>query len=267
MLIRTLMTRSDSIKLALMRTGSLISILVLLQAVPSFLPAAVNAADTKSESAKRLFFEQLERPDQKLNLGLAYWIELRRDGKTYRCNNKFQFKSGDHIRFHIIPNTDGYAYIVLNKSSSGRQGILFPSAQTGTDNHLKSGKDYALPTQADLQFDANPGVEKVSLIYSRTPITAETCLKIPAERTALVSAHADGAKDLVPTRMQLSWDDTAPVIIPEDILAQNASDGVNGAGSIAKDASELDLNDASLVTIVYNDPEGILSADVALKHL
>ncbi len=187
---------------------------------------------------------------------ISYWIELYRDGKVYRCNNKLAFKSGDAIRFHVIPQTDGYAYIMMKQSSSGKKALLFPSKLNGENNFLNAGTDYPLPYKEWLTFDNTPGIEKVSLLFSRHKVASETELSPPTHLTAFVSNDMTGAKDLVPTRMQLSWDDPTPVIMPDQIgnnekLAQNNS---------------AQQSTGSLVKVVFNDPTGMLAVDVALAH-
>lgn len=146
---------------------------------------------------------------------LTYWIELKRNGKTFRCNNKTQFQSGDEIRFHLRAGVDGYAYILMQQGSGGARAMLFPEQRTGTNNAIVGGKDCAIPTMTYLRFDENPGVEKVSLIFSKKPMNIDKVLRDPHTVTAYVSQDRTGAKDLVPTRMQLSWDDTAPVLMPK----------------------------------------------------
>jgi alpha-beta hydrolase superfamily lysophospholipase len=150
----------------------------------------------------------------KASSNLTYWIELKRDGKTFRCNNKTQFKSGDEIRFHMRAGVDGYAYILLQQGSGGARAVLFPEQRTGTNNVIASGKDCAIPTMTYLKFDDQPGVEKVNLIFSQHPMDVNHVLHDPNTVTAYVSPDKSGSKDLVPTRMQLSWDDTNPVLIP-----------------------------------------------------
>ncbi|MBI4534337.1 MAG: DUF4384 domain-containing protein [Candidatus Melainabacteria bacterium] len=221
--------------------------------------------------AKQTFWNQLDKPGQKVNLGVAYWIELIRADKSYRCNNKFAFHSGDTIRIHMIPNTDGYAYIVLKSGSRGDKAVLFPGPKSGMDNHVLGGRDYVLPTTAVLKFDNDPGTETLSLIFSRKTVDVEKYLDTNYEEKVVVSAS--GAKDLVPTRMRLCWDDPIPVIIPHELLAQ-----ANGQGG-SKDAQlnkPVDVTgqmpsairlEGSLVTVVHNDPDGVLTVDVALEHL
>ncbi len=182
--------------------------------------------------------------------GLSYWIELNRNGKIYRCNNKMAFKSGDSIRFHLIPQADGYAYVLMKQGSSGKKNLLFPSAITGTNNYLKAGTDYPLPYKDWLTFDENPGIEKVSLLYSTKRIADESALCPPEHLTAFVSQDRNGAKDLVPTRMQLSWDDPTPVILPDQINQETLAS----------------TNSGSTVKVVFNDEASLMAVDVALAH-
>jgi acylglycerol lipase len=180
---------------------------------------------------------------------LDYWIELHRGNQTFRCTNKSAFRSGDKISFHVIPHEDGYAYIMLTSGSSGRQAILFPSAQTGLDNHLVKQKDYTLPTQTPLLFDKTPGTERVSIVFSKVPIDAQSYLERSRTQTGLiafVSPDRSGAKDLVPTRMKLTWeDDPSQLISPDDAAAQA---------------------NHRLVRLSDTGGGGVLAVDIALEH-
>ncbi len=147
---------------------------------------------------------------------ISYWIELNRKGKIFRCNNKMEFKTGDAIRFHLIPESDGYAYLVMKASTTGKSDVLFPNATYGTQNYLKKGQDYPIPAVGWMQFDAHPGTEQLGLVFGqdKVDVTAEKVRS--GELTCFVSPSDDGSKDLCPTRMKLSWDDPMPVMIPED---------------------------------------------------
>jgi alpha-beta hydrolase superfamily lysophospholipase len=147
---------------------------------------------------------------------ISYWIELNRNGKVFRCNNKMEFKSGDHIRFHLIPESDGYAYLVMKASTTGKSDVLFPNKTYGTQNYLKKGQDYPIPAVGWMQFDQNPGTEQLGLVFgqNKVDVTAEKLKN--GTLTCFVSTAEDGSKDLCPTRMKLSWDDPMPVMIPDD---------------------------------------------------
>jgi hypothetical protein len=157
--------------------------------------------------AKGLFFQQLEKPTENINTGLRYWIEMKRNGVTQRVSNKTQFRSGDSIRFHVRSNIDGYAYILLSNGSRGEHEVLFPDEKAGEKNRVGAGRDYVLPQDGALTFDENPGLEKLTLLLSRTPIDAQAYLAKPAgeKELTLIASASDGAKDLVPARIYVAY--------------------------------------------------------------
>lgn len=188
--------------------------------IAAFLPALIAlslppSVGAQEEGAKGLYFEQLEQPTRDLNTGVQYWIELHRARQVMRVTNKHSFKSGDQIRFHVKANINGYAYIVLRSGSQGEQSVLFP--EPGEDNRVRSGRDYALPKDGFLTFDSNPGLEKVTLLLSRTPLDAQAYLeKRDASETTLIASAMPGSKDLIPSKIVLAYSTpaTAPINIP-----------------------------------------------------
>src|SRR5438552_2181713 len=123
----------------------------------TFAGGSALAADT---GAKGLYFQQLDQPKAQLNTGVRYWVELSRNGQTMKVNNKMAFRSGDKIRFHVQPNIDGYAYILLRSGSRGEQSVLFPDPNRAESNNVTRGQEIVLPGDGYLTFDANPGIEK-----------------------------------------------------------------------------------------------------------
>lgn len=204
---------------------------------------ATKPPEAKVESAT-------ERVETLEGSGLSYWIEMARDGKIFRCNNKTEFRSGDQIRFHVIPDKDGYAYLVMRQGTSGNSMMLFPSAASGEGNYLRKGRDYVLPGKSWMQFDANPGLEKLSLVLSKEQINIDLKDFTSNILTCYVSPARDGAKDIVPTRMKLSWDDPKPVILPEDFAA----------------GAEIAAGAGSMVHLVSNAAGAYLAVDIALIH-
>src|SRR5262245_54790687 len=51
---------------------------------------------------------------------------------------------GDRVRFRFRSNYTGYLY-VLDRSTSGSYDILFPGAETGSQNKVEPGRDYIVP--------------------------------------------------------------------------------------------------------------------------
>lgn len=156
---------------------------------------------------------------------ISYWIELNRAGKIFRCNNKMEFKTGDAIRFHLIPETDGFAYLVMKAGTTGKSDLLFPNKAFGTDNQLKAGKDYAIPNEGWMQFDSNPGTERLGLVFAPEKFEVTDEMIKSGNLSCFAAAANEGKKEICSTRMKLSWDDPSPVMIPDDFspISQIAS--------------------------------------------
>jgi hypothetical protein len=163
--------------------------------------------ESATDGAKSLFFEQMDHPNDKMNTGIQYWIELTNNGRTVHANNKTSFHTGDKIRFHLKPNIDGYAYIVLRSGSKGEKAVLFPDASIKEENHIKRGREIVLPTDGFLTFDENPGTEKLTLLISRKPIDADAFLSDKKQDNApnVVAMAAPGCKDLIPNQVLVSY--------------------------------------------------------------
>jgi alpha-beta hydrolase superfamily lysophospholipase len=182
---------------------------------------------------------------------INFWVELNRDGKTFRCNNKMEFKSGDKIRFHLIPGSDGYAYLVMKAGTTGKSDVLFPKKEYGTHNYLTKGQDYSIPATGWMEFDQHPGTEELGLVFSNEKVAVTPQSLQDHTLTCFVSREESGAKDLCPTRMKLSWDDPTPVMLPDDFSAISQ---VENAG------------DSSLVHLMSTGPGGMVSANIELLH-
>ena len=178
--------------------------------------------------------------------GISYWIELLRGGKKYRCNSRTAFKSGDQIRFHVIPEVDGYAYVVLKQGSSGGKAVLYPP-QEKANNILRADVDYPLPYEGWLAFDNTPGIEKLSLVFSKHKVDTQ---RFTNDRIEVAYIGETGAKDIVPTRMKLSFDSEAPNIISADV---------------AESTTIAHGNKSNVTRLVCLDA-GMLAVDIALAH-
>ncbi|MBY0551268.1 MAG: DUF4384 domain-containing protein [Candidatus Obscuribacterales bacterium] len=160
-------------------------LIVLTLLVMIAVGAAAEAADEPGCS-KAIFREQMENPTEKLNTGVKYWIELYRGGKMTLVDNRTKFISGDKIRFRVIPNINGYAYIAMRKGSSGKAAVLFPPANS--PNKVIAGKKYSMPAVGFLTFDKQPGTEQLSLVVSRTPVNATSLLNMESQHSLVTVA-------------------------------------------------------------------------------
>jgi hypothetical protein len=221
--------------------------------------------------------DQLNKPGSKMNTGLQYWIELVRGGQKIKVNNKMAFKSGDKIRFHVRSNVNGYAYILLRNGSRGEQTVLFPDSSRNDDNKVARGTEYVMPSDGYLTFDANPGVEKLTLLLSSAQVDATAYLNDPNNERTLVASALEGSKDLIPSKILLSYAPPEAPPIPvappkmEPAVKNNKAASKTGkkpavAARPSAARAPKKPSDDPMVTVVYNDPKGVLAVDVALEH-
>jgi hypothetical protein len=172
------MKKSGSIFLAL-------SAILICQTLPAL----------AQSSAKGMFFEQLDAPRESINTGLKYWIQMRRDKKLSLVDNRIDFMAGDEIRFQIVPNITGYAYVVLQKGTTGQKKVLFPNSYE-PNGKVFSGRQYLLPTRGYLDVDAMPGTEIIRIVLSRRPLSQAALLKEEPSNTMKIAKGISGAEPI-----------------------------------------------------------------------
>lgn len=251
-------------------------------ALAQWSPAAQSG---KSNGAKDLYYQQLEKPQLAMNTGLQYWIELHRKGQKLKVTNKTKFYSGDKIRFHIRPNIDGYAYVFLKLGSKGNREVLFPLERFHDDNRISRGRVIAIPTQECdmLEFDNDKGKELVGIVLSRKPINAQQYLN--GSQTVIIASGIEGSKDLVPSRVMVQSASTqeapstnseittviapgVPSLISTTTSTATATPSTNST-STASSVANLppDKRDETGVTTVVQTEGGILGVDIEMDHL
>jgi hypothetical protein len=175
---------------------------LITAALPAF---SAGLADNSEPSSKDLFRTQLHNQKEEKNTGVQYWIELKRGSDHMKVSNKYAFKTGDQVRFHVIPNIDGYAYVLLKSGSRGERAVLFPNERANENNHVAHGRDVMIPGDGTyLQFDENPGTEQLSLVISRAPINATAYLE-QTNAPVMIASVEGGSKDLIPTKVYVSY--------------------------------------------------------------
>ncbi len=165
------------------------------------------------DGAKDMFAGQLNAADGSIkNIGLSYSIELRRQGKLYKVDNRFPFRSGDQIRFHVRPNVDGFMYIVLDDEQGGSPNLMFPRA--GDDkNAVVKGRSFTIPENGMLTFDNDAGVEALKLVLSAKTLDQKLD---HSRRTIVIHAKKDSQK--LPSDFFIDFsaiDPAAPLTIPD----------------------------------------------------
>jgi len=130
----------------------------------------------------------------------------KRDGAAWAAVEPGQvLANGDQIRFRVKPDFPGRLY-VLNRASTGRAQVLFPTSQTGEENRLAAGEEIVLPqTEGAFSISGPPGYEIVYWVAA--PRDSE--LADPAELRALLDRDPPGlmAGGATPPRLTPRCDD------------------------------------------------------------
>ncbi|HEY9787145.1 MAG TPA: DUF4384 domain-containing protein [Candidatus Obscuribacterales bacterium] len=184
------------------RRNQLITALTMLLAF-SMSSAGASIPDKKDSKTDPSYAKGLFR--EEAHPGFKYWLELNREGRVQRVSSQFPFKTNDKIRLHLTSSIDGYAYILLKSGSRGEKAVLFPDEKSGEDNRIFRGREYVLPADGFLTFDENPGKERLSLVLSKKPIDAVAFLDDTKEPITLIASAKDGSKDLIPTKIYVSY--------------------------------------------------------------
>jgi len=133
-------------------------------------------------------------------------------------------KSGQHFRFHFIPKTRGYLYIVGPGKGGNAQMMLLTARGAGKlkSNLVGGGADFAFPSMggARLKLDDNPGADEFTFIFSPTPIASPAFLAgeylhelTPAEVKALEDFRAQFKSDAPEVTVRGAGDDRRVVVL------------------------------------------------------
>jgi serine/threonine protein kinase len=133
-------------------------------------------------------------------------------------------KSGQRFRFHFIPKTRGYLYIVGPGAGGNAQVMLLTARGAGRlkSNLVGGGADFAFPSMggARLKLDDNPGADEFTFIFSPTPIASPAFLTgeylhelTPAEVKALEDFRAQFKSDAPEVTARGDGDDRRLVVL------------------------------------------------------
>jgi Domain of unknown function (DUF4384) len=114
----------------------------------------------------------------RLGLGLTLFMRDS-SGLAVRTEPSREFRKGDHVRFLIETNADGYLY-VFNTTDGGQPVMLYPDPELDeAGNYFQAHVPFEIPASVAaeerlrwLTFDEHPGAEKLYFVFTREPLTA-----------------------------------------------------------------------------------------------
>ncbi len=221
-----------------------------------------GAADNVTNAAENLnkayqaFMDQLNKPGDHINTGISYWIELQRDGQKSRASSKNAFHSGDKIRFHIKPNIDAYAYIVMLQGSNGDSAVLFPTANEPAKK-MVAGEEMIIPATEDdnawLKFDNNPGTEVLRIVVSRKKIDIDS-YEGTGIGGAVTIASADKS-DNIPDESSVGM-----------VVDEESDSKPSASRNLTVVTTKKHKGRRGETTVINGDPKKVLVVDIALSH-
>jgi len=114
----------------------------------------------------------------RLGLGLTLFMRDS-NGLAIRTDPAHEFQKGDHVRFLIETNADGYLY-VFNTTDGGQPVMIYPAPELDeAGNYFQAHVPFELPSSTTaeerlrwLTFDEKPGAEKLYFVFAREPLAA-----------------------------------------------------------------------------------------------
>ena len=113
-------------------------------------------------------------------MGLGLTLFMRDStGLAVRTDPSHEFRKGDHVRFLIETNADGYLY-VFNTTDGGQPVMLYPDPELDeAGNYFQAHVPFEIPSSVAaeerlrwLTFDEHAGAEKLYFVFTREPLSA-----------------------------------------------------------------------------------------------
>jgi len=141
------------------------------------------------------------------------------------------FSATDRLRFRVKSNFGGYLY-VMNQGTSGTYALLFPRADTGSDNRIEADREYVVPvTQGWFKVAGPPGQDIVYWLVSPVDMQRHyRPLPPPPPKSEIPAGLKPRCDDIIFKARGECIDDTAGIrpVKPGEKLPENLS-GVAGA--------------------------------------
>lgn len=114
----------------------------------------------------------------RIGLGLTLFMRDL-NGLAVRTEPTREFRKGDHVRFLIETNADGFLY-VFNTTDAGAPTMIYPDPEVDeAGNYFQAHVPFEIPSSMGAEerlrwftFDDRPGTEKLFFVFTREPLAA-----------------------------------------------------------------------------------------------
>lgn len=150
-------------------------------------PGPVSGGGTTSGPSKTVL--------PRMGLGLSLFMRDS-NGLAVRTDPKRAFRKGDHVRFLLETNADGYLYI-FNTTDNGPAVMIYPDPELDeAGNYIQAHVPFEIPSSVAaeerlrwLTFDQYPGAEKLYFVFTREPLPGA-----PIEDDLITFCRENGGK-------------------------------------------------------------------------
>ncbi len=112
----------------------------------------------------------------RMGLGLTLFMRDS-NGLAVRTDPSRAFRKGDHVRFLLETNMNGYLYI-FNTTDGGPPVMIYPDPELAeAGNYVQAHVPFEIPSSIAAQerlrwltFDEHPGAEKLYFVFTREPL-------------------------------------------------------------------------------------------------
>ena len=148
------------------------------------LPAATGVSQTK--------------PPNQAKPQMEITVERLEHGAWKQVDPGLVFERNDRVRFRYRANFAGFLY-VTNRSTSGKYEQLFPREETGEQNRIAAGKDYAVPaTDAVFRIAGPAGHELIYWLASPVELTKGAANPVTGTQPLPPASTPPRPEDLLP---------------------------------------------------------------------
>jgi hypothetical protein len=207
----------------------------------------------------------------RMGLGLTLF---KRDsnGWAVRTDPSTEFRKGDHVRFLIETNADGYLY-VFNTTDGGQPVMLYPDPELDeAGNYFQAHVPFEIPSSVAaeerlrwLTFDEHPGAEKLYFVFTREPLSG-----VPIEDDLVTFCRDNDAKcpwhpgTEVWTQIQNELNE--PVTVAKAANVGNAQTSLEHRAATRGIGLNRDDPEPSLIMLTASTRKNMLVAAVNLIH-
>jgi hypothetical protein len=205
-------------------------------------------------------------------MGLGLTLFMRdSNGLAIRTDPSHEFRRGDHVRFLIETNADGYLY-VFNTTDGGQPVMLYPDSDLDeAGNYFRAHVPFEIPSSVAaeerlrwLTFDEHPGAEKLYFVFTREPLTS-----VPIEDDLITYCRENDGKcpwhpgTDVWAQIQTELNAPTRVAKVENAGAQTSSEHRAATRGIGLNRDD---PEPSLIMLTASTSKNILVAAVGLIH-